>query len=1401
MLKGFVSGEEKDIVRIPMKGKNLFDINATDTDKGYLYHKYLSENGGVSTATSSCVSEYIDISDYGTITVSGMNETGSAIISLCFYDVSKNYVSGGKYNRQTVCTYAVPNGAKYCRFTYIEDSTACMLNAGETALPYEPYGYQEGWEVRDSQDRLIWGREDELQTATGTLPFKGYALPVKVKSLLGNAVQNGTPAPSPVNPNLVDPSATVPGYQESDGNIHTPSSGNERTTDWIPFTTSALYAIVSGSNSGNINWVLYDSSKQPLYFQGPTFTPNTVITISRESYSTAAFIRISWTNAANQPICVTTEQRSEYIAFDPNPPGPVIPEMCGVRTGNVMPAGEKKTVTINDITVESDGYGHYHVYGTSTADVSAEFSLISGFTTPISISNGGQGTLSFFNTQATKDVRFVFYNGATKIDDWGLTPTDRTNTVYNAIGNQYVDGVRITVSSGTTVDMILSPEFTNDGVLPTEFEPYGWKVPLENRGENLFDKTSTDTTNGYVSNSYIRNSGEITSNTGYNVSEYIAVTPETDYTIAHGGATTPRAICWYDSDKQYISGANFSGESTTVSIPANGRYVRFSILKSAISEIMLSEGSTPKPYSTYLNATIPVYLGEVPTVRRVKKLVLDGTEDWVGNSKKDDEEIYQVYIAIASDAGTLVATNVTCSHLPTLISASVTSIKQGISMRGLSSGIICGFAYDTVGIVSSDSYTSATNKVKAFLASEYAAGHPVTVWYVLANEQTAIVNEPLCKISTYADELTTIQVHGLSAPLYGIGDYKDTLNLSTGVVTRKVKKLVLDGTENWQRADTGSGGSLKRVYMMLQRNALVYDIGKCTHYKYEYANENGNCYVGSQNDRIYFIDNTNAATTNVWKTYLAAQYQAGTPVTVWYVLNTPETETVTVPTGMTGEIEGYLTQVSTPSPTNRSVPKWNGVEETGGTYAVTVYTPPEIPTTTGQNTLTVDSNLAPSKLEVSIHAKKIHYGFKIDKSNDDSDSAVIYTHDAVTMTPAHMDFTNDRFDYGSWGNAFFVRDCYPVALNLDGTIAYRLDPDDYTKKMDGTPSDIFYELLTAVPSDWSTQWKQYYTKDANDNYELNSQGSAPTFATDTYYKLTYNSSFTGNFMMAFPKVYFRRTEDATYNYVEVSDAKLGDDWYAYAHINTNGDEVDYIYLPLFRGVIVNSKLRSIPGVIPQGGTTATEEATAAATCGSRWQMWDHSSVCLINDLMTLMSKSIDAQGKFGKGRESGYNSSDTVTYGKLQTGTLVKGGKFKGFSSSYKEVKVFGIEGFWANRWERIQGMLLDYNVWKIKMTPPYNFTGTNFVTLSNAAVPSGTGLGYLSRVQTSQYGSIPASTEGGAEDKFYRDAFYKSATRTCVAIRAGNCDGVGIDGPHFVYVEIAGDFTAWSIGASPVYK
>lgn len=954
---------------------------------------------------------------------------------------------------------------------------------------------------------------------------------------------------------------------------------------------------------------------------------------------------------------------------------------------------------------------------------------------------------------------------------------------------------------------------------------------------------------------------------------------------------------------------------------------------------------------TCAGQTVPVYLGQTRTVRKVKKLVLTGEEGW---SRHTDTGTLVLAVS-GSDAAYLISGEVTCmcTHYPAQNNTSSYSqmVDKTICMRANSSNI---WIRDT-------DYSTST-EFKAYLAQQYANGTPVTVWYVLATPETALVNEPLCKIGDYADELyssdttvtiptqngpntltigstlqpssmtittassvypknpimpefcgertgnlcglsgdntiiysvaynrfnvsgNTINITGnalfgfivrvtpqtaytLSAkssdtrinmrvreytgkptewagdnfiqqdfsvqtnqsqsftttataqyilvafyaeasfapatiydvmlnpgstaqtyepfgykipvtnagtttniytlePLRKIEDYADVVG-STGTVTRKICKWILTGQETGWTMTTASG-------ITVARRALPYapkiSDGKavpivCTHYVGQLSNDSGKAYISNNGQWIQFSDSTNATDEATWTAYLSAKYSAGTPVTVWYVLATPTTEQTTAPT---------------------------------------------IPTQNGANTISVDTAVPPSSLTIQYTSPDIseiaravdgqgkplygpRYGFKIDKSQTDSASAIIYTHDAVTMTPAYMDYANGSFNYGSWGDIWFVKEAKPVALNLDGTIAYYLDPDDYTKKIDGTNSDIFYTLLTTEPSDWSTQWKQYYHLD-NGEYVLNDDAEAPTFAANTYYKL--ETSFTGNFMVQFPKVYFKRYEDANYNYVEVSDRKIGRDFKAYAHLNANGDELDFIYLPMFKGVIQSSKLRSIPGVIPQGGTTASTEVTAAEACGTGWQIWDHSSREMINDLLTLMSKNADGQAKFGKGRESGYNASDTVTYGKLQTGTLIKKGSFYGYSTSYSDVKVFHIEGSWANRYERLQGLLLVDGVYKIKMAPPYNFTGTDFVTLTTAPPTSNN---YVRTLATSEYGSVTATVSAQSSSPF-KAYFYQYQSETRAGIVGGHCNSGSSCGPRCVNLSNTASNSGWNLGASAIYK
>ena len=85
------------------------------------------------------------------------------------------------------------------------------------------------------------------------------------------------------------------------------------------------------------------------------------------------------------------------------------------------------------------------------------------------------------------------------------------------------------------------------------------------------------------------------------------------------------------------------------------------------------------------------------------------------------------------------------------------------------------------------------------------------------------------------------------------------------------------------------------------------------------------------------------------------------------------------------------------------------------------------------------------------------YGVEIDENNSNPETAVVYTDDAVGFTPARGN--NGNFSWGSWESIikeeFEIR---PVVLqnlgNKNAAVNYELQYDDYTKKTDGSNSDL-----------------------------------------------------------------------------------------------------------------------------------------------------------------------------------------------------------------------------------------------------------------------------------------------------------------------------------------------------------
>lgn len=395
------------------------------------------------------------------------------------------------------------------------------------------------------------------------------------------------------------------------------------------------------------------------------------------------------------------------------------------------------------------------------------------------------------------------------------------------------------------------------------------------------------------------------------------------------------------------------------------------------------------------------------------------------------------------------------------------------------------------------------------------------------------------------------------------------------------------------------------------------------------------------------------------------------------------------------------------------------------------------------------------------------FGMKISKSDTNPNTKVSYMFNAEGMTPAYMDFTGGSFNFGGFSSWKPVADNRPVGLNFDGSVAYELNHTDFSKKLDGTASDI-------------------------------------TDATKTI-----------NFMSEMPLMYVRRWEDENYNYIVFCEYQTNENYTADAFKNANGGMGSKLYLPMFKGSYVDGKLRSLAKQYWQNnadvqGTEA--EWNAAVACGTGWQTWDWAKREYLSDLMTFITKSTDWKNKFGRGvtnrstsNNNKFDGQPTGGYcsmsGDLTTWTADYHGQFYGVASTTsdkKHVTAFYVEDPYGNRWERTPGLELYNNVYRAKMSPPYALTDSaSRAEYDNLGI-SAPAEGWFKTASTSIHGSVPVAV-GASETTGYCSYFYKNASGVRFALFGGTCVNGGGCG-RCVSLNGAPSGSFWSVGASPCF-
>ena len=247
-----------------------------------------------------------------------------------------------------------------------------------------------------------------------------------------------------------------------------------------------------------------------------------------------------------------------------------------------------------------------------------------------------------------------------------------------------------------------------------------------------------------------------------NHTDYIKILPNTDYTFTYSSTAIPTintvALCWFDSQKQLISRTtkNVSGKNYYINgtSPSTAVYCIINFIGYYETSVYQfnEDGTTPPYYKIPVTCgvTTNINLGSATSTRRVKKLVLTGTETgWTLYQLPSGGTvgIYQFYINENIISG-IANSSCRCTITP----YGITPQNRGNYLYG--AYLVNSGRSVALQMKGSESDFPTVDTFKAYLQQQYANGTPVTVWYVLATPETAVVNEPLMKIGDYADEIT-----------------------------------------------------------------------------------------------------------------------------------------------------------------------------------------------------------------------------------------------------------------------------------------------------------------------------------------------------------------------------------------------------------------------------------------------------------------------------------------------------------------------------------------------------------------------------------------------------------------------------------------------------------------------
>lgn len=340
----------------------------------------------------------------------------------------------------------------------------------------------------------------------------------------------------------------------------------------------------------------------------------------------------------------------------------------------------------------------------------------------------------------------------------------------------------------------------------------------------------------------------------------------------------------------------------------------------------------------------------------------------------------------------------------------------------------------------------------------------------------------------------------------------------------------------------------------------------------------------------------------------------------------------------------------------------------------------------------------------------------IDFSKSNPESMVTYTDDAAGMEKK----------FSAWRGQEIFKNLGLCVLK-DGKKLYDLDDNNTAKKKDGTAADI-----TTLGNDVMLELPERL------GYMIEWQNSGKTLL-----KVSVTNE----------------PDNEAYNY----DAFSLD---AY-------NDCDKIYIGAYKGHCTGNKAYSSSGKAVTVSQTIDAFRTWCRARGTGYQQRTYGSVKLMQCLYIISHGTLNSQAAVGTGyiassHTAGVNTGGTNTYG--FDSEVIKTSNPSYMTDQNHQVKCLGLEDFWGNYWEFVDGLVSDAsrNVLTAKCAKDFNTQGSGYENNGNGGVSGNIG-NYMKLPQGGSKAGFTARDVSGSDSTYFTD--YVNLYASCLAVFGGNWD------------------------------